>query len=222
MLKFTNLNYHFKDEGLLQQALTHRSTQSPTNNERLEFLGDAVLDLAVAEILFERFKDLQEGDLSKMRASLVNEKAFHKLALLLDLQKHIVVSPAEAHNQGQSKPSILSSAFEALMGVIYLESGLEVVRALMQDLLDLVYPDLSLQALFTDYKSALQELTQERFKTIPTYVLKSESGPDHAKQFEMQIFILSKLYATCTAKSKKEAQQLCAKEALAQLSRGAE
>lgn len=102
MLKFTNLNYHFKNDGLLQQALTHRSTQSPTNNERLEFLGDAVLDLAVAEILFERFKDLQEGDLSKMRASLVNEKAFHKLALLLDLQKHIVVSPLKRITKGKA------------------------------------------------------------------------------------------------------------------------
>ncbi|GLH57223.1 ribonuclease III [Helicobacter ailurogastricus] len=222
MLKFSNLNYTFKNQDLLQQALTHRSVQAAQNNERLEFLGDAVLDLAVAEILFERFHDLQEGDLSKMRASLVNEKAFFKLALLLDLQKHIVVSAAEAHNNGQTKPSILSSAFEALMGVIYLESGLEVVRALMQDLLDLAYPDLSLQALFTDYKSALQELTQERFKTIPTYILKGESGPDHAKQFEMQIFILTKLYATCKAKSKKEAQQLCAKEALKQLTQGAQ
>lgn len=211
------LGYTFKDPKLLEQALTHRSTKAHKNNERLEFLGDAVLDLVVAEILFERFRDSQEGDLSKMRASLVNEKAFFQLALLLNLQNHILISPAEANNHGHTKPSILSSAFEALMGAIYVESGLEPIKPLIQKLLDQAYPDLSLQKLFMDYKSALQELTQARFKVVPTYALKSESGPDHAKQFEMQIFILDKLYGTCKARSKKQAEQLCAQVAYEQL-----
>ncbi|WP_104733554.1 ribonuclease III [Helicobacter felis] len=211
------LAYHFQDMNLLQQALTHKSTKTPHNNERLEFLGDAVLDLVVAEILYARFADLQEGDLSKMRASLVNEKAFFKLASFLQLQDCILISPAEANNHGHTKPSILANAFEALMGAIYLESGLEPIKTLMTRFLDHVYPDLSLQSTFMDYKSALQELTQARFKVVPTYMLKSESGPDHAKQFEMQIFILDKLYGTCTAKSKKEAQQLCAQMAYKRL-----
>lgn len=171
------LGYVFKDPLLLQQALTHRSIKAHKNNERLEFLGDAVLDLVVAEILFTRFTDLQEGDLSKMRASLVNEKAFFKLALSLNLQDHILISQAEANNNGHTKPSILSSAFEALMGAIYLESGLEIIKNLIQDLLDMAYPNLSPKTLFMDYKSALQELTQARFKAIPIYALKSESGP---------------------------------------------
>ncbi|WP_281746650.1 ribonuclease III [Helicobacter suis] len=213
------LGYMFKDPLLLQQALTHRSTKAHKNNERLEFLGDAVLDLVVAEILFTRFTDLQEGDLSKMRASLVNEKAFFKLALSLNLQDHILISQAEANNNGHTKPSILSSAFEALMGAIYLESGLEIIKNLIQDLLDMAYPNLSPKTLFMDYKSALQELTQARFKAIPIYALKSESGPDHAKQFEMQIFILNKLYGTCKAGSKKQAEQLCAQVAYKQLSK---
>ncbi len=211
------LGYAFKDPDLLQQALTHRSAKAHKNNERLEFLGDAVLDLVVAEILFARFGDLQEGDLSKMRASLVNEKAFFKLALLLNLQDHILISAAEANNHGHSKPSILASAFEALMGAIYLESGLEPIKTLMQKLFKQAYPNLSLQELFMDYKSALQELTQARFKVVPTYTLKNESGPDHAKQFEMQIFILNKLYGTCKASSKKQAEQLCAQVAYEQL-----
>ncbi|WP_104750091.1 ribonuclease III [Helicobacter cynogastricus] len=212
-----NLGYVFQDRDLLQQALTHKSTKSHANNERLEFLGDAVLDLVVAEILFGRFAELQEGDLSKMRASLVNEKAFFKLAGLLELQDYIVISSAEANNHGHTKPSILANAFEALMGAIYLESGLEPIKVLMTRFLDKIYPDLSLQSTFMDYKSALQELTQARFKVVPTYTLKSESGPDHAKEFEMQIFILDKLYGTCSAKSKKEAQQLCAQMAYQRL-----
>ncbi|WP_104752563.1 ribonuclease III [Helicobacter baculiformis] len=211
------LGYVFQNPALLQQALTHKSTKTHSNNERLEFLGDAVLDLVVAEILFARFADLQEGDLSKMRAALVNEKAFFKLASYLRLQDYILISPAEANNHGHTKPSILANAFEALMGAIYLESGLEPVKTLMSRFLDSLYPDLSLKSTFMDYKSALQELTQARFKVVPTYTLKSESGPDHAKQFEMQIFILDKLYGTCTAKSKKEAQQLCAQMAYQQL-----
>ena len=213
------LNYHFKDKNLLLTALTHKSCKNKENNERLEFLGDAVLDLLIGEFLYKKFPQKQEGDLSKMRASLVNEQSFMKFAKALHLDTHILISHNEEANLGREKPSILSSAFEALIGAIYLESGLEATKTITYKLLQELYPTIDTQSLFMDYKTALQELTQAQFSEIPQYELLEEIGPDHRKQFKMGIFIRNQEYAQAIGNSKKDAQQKCAKIAYQKLAK---
>jgi len=211
------LNYHFKNKELLEEALTHKSCKKDFNNERLEFLGDAVLDLVVGEYLFKRFANLPEGDLSKLRASLVNEKGFEKLAKLLDLGKFVFISQAEENNNGRKKASILANGFEALMGAIYLESGLEKVKEIVLDLFNKAYKKIDLNSVFKDYKTTLQELTQAKYGVIPVYKVIKESGPDHNKEFTVEISINDKVIDTAKGKSKKEAQQKVAKKALLKL-----
>ena len=208
------LGYKFKDRQKLIEALTHKSYKKPYNNERLEFLGDAVLDLVVGEYLYVKFPKAKEGELSKMRASLVNEAGFKKLADALRLGDYIYISAAEENNKGREKPSLLSNAFEALMGAIYLESGLDEVRRITIDLIEACYPKINLSSLFKDYKTTLQELTQAKFGVIPDYVLKDATGPDHNKEFEVQVFVGKRLLATAKGKSKKSAQQEAAQVAL--------
>ncbi|RAX55008.1 ribonuclease III [Helicobacter sp. 10-6591] len=206
----SHLQYTFLDKHLLIQALTHRSCKARYNNERLEFLGDAVLDLLIGEYLFKKFKNANEGDLSKLRASIVNEQGFMKLALELDLGKYIFISQSEEYNAGRTKSSILSNAFEAIIGAIYLESGITKAAEITYRVLESCYKTIDL-SLTNDYKTLLQELTQSLFSEIPTYELVSESGPDHQKLFEIAIVIDNKEYARCIGSSKKNAQQKCAK-----------
>lgn len=213
----TKLNYKFKNEKLIIEALTHKSYKQPYNNERLEFLGDAVLDLVVGEYLFTKFPKHDEGKLSKMRASLVNEEAFTRLANALGLGDFIFLSNAEENNRGRSKPSLLSNAFEAIMGAIYLEAGLKTVATIMVKLLDENYEELTLDSLFKDYKTSLQELTQAHFGMTPEYNLVHSRGPDHLKEFEIAVKIDGKTYATAIGKSKKAAQQEAAQIALSML-----
>ena len=208
------LGYQFKNKELLIEALTHKSYKQPYNNERLEFLGDAVLDLIVGEYLYKKFTHFEEGNLSKMRASLVNEGGFTRLALYLNLGEYIYLSNAEENNSGRTKSSLLSNAFEALMGAIYLEVGLDTVRTITIDLLEKVHPDISLDSLFKDYKTSLQELTQAHYGITPDYQLVAAHGPDHKKEFEIAAFIDGKRYASAVGKSKKQAQQEAAKIAL--------
>ncbi len=211
------LDYHFKERRLADEALTHKSCKKSYNNERLEFLGDAVLDLIVGEYLFQKFPDLPEGDLSKMRASLVNEKGFEKLAKLIGLGEYIHISSAEENNRGREKASILSNAFEALIGAIYLESGLEKAREVTLGLLEEAHPKIDMETLFRDYKTTLQELTQARYGTTPEYIVTGSSGPDHRKEFEVMVKIAGKAYSRARGKSKKSAQQKAAKIALEKL-----
>jgi len=208
------LGYEFKDRSLILEALTHKSCKKAKNNERLEFLGDAVLDLVVGEYLFHKFPQLDEGKLSKMRASLVNEEGFKKLSLKLDLGKYLLLSPAEEHNKGREKPSLLSNAFEALMGALYLEAGIDKVKEITYKLLEEVYPKIDLDSIFKDYKTTLQEFTQEHYGVIPEYKMISSKGPDHKKEFEMAVLIGDKEIARATGKSKKAAHQKVAGIAL--------
>lgn len=210
----THLGYHFHNPNLLKEALTHKSAKKSTHNERLEFLGDAVLDLIVGEFLYKKFPHSPEGELSKMRASMVNEKAFAKIARHLNIGKFLYISHSEEQNNGREKDSILSNAFEAIMGAIYLESGLEKVQGIVLKILDILYPKIDLKNLFYDYKTSLQELTQALFGITPEYVVLDSKGPDHNKEFLMGVFIQNKEYAKASGKSKKEAQQNCAKIAL--------
>jgi len=208
------LGYQFKDQNLIIEALTHKSSKQPYNNERLEFLGDAVLDLIVGEYLYHEFKDVAEGELSKLRASLVNEKSFEKLARLLHLGEHIYISLAEENNSGREKSSLLSNAFEAIIGALYLEAGLEKARALAIALLEEAYPKIDMDAIFRDHKTTLQELTQAHFGMTPEYRLVRSFGPDHKKEFEIAVSVRGNDLAVASGKSKKEAQQKAAMIAL--------
>jgi len=140
------LGYEFKDKKLIIEALTHKSYKQPYDNERLEFLGDAVLDLVVGEYLFKKFKRSDEGKLSKIRASLVNETGFDKLARALKLGDYILLSNAEDNNGGREKSSLLSNAFEAIMGAIYLEAGLKKVEKIAIELIEKNHKEISLDS----------------------------------------------------------------------------
>ncbi len=208
------LGYQFKDKTLILEALTHKSCKKARNNERLEFLGDAVLDLVVGEYLYHKFPNTDEGKLSKMRASLVNEEGFKKLSLELNLGKYLLLSTAEEHNKGREKPSLLSNVYEALMGALYLETGLDKVKEITSKLIEKTYPKIDMDSIFKDYKTTLQEFTQEHYGVIPEYKMMGSSGPDHKKEFEMAVFIDGKKIAKAVGKSKKAAHQIVAEMAL--------
>jgi len=211
------LGYSFENKQLIIEALTHKSHKKPYNNERLEFLGDAVLDLIVGEFLFMEFPEEAEGVLSKIRASLVNESGFTKLAKKLNLGEHIYLSPAEESNEGRNKPSLLSNAFEAVIGAIYLEAGLAKCQEITITLLKETYPKIDLNTLSKDYKTALQEITQATHGVTPLYTMLGSSGPDHKKEFEIEVSLNDTPIAKAKGKSKKEAQQKAAKIALKKL-----
>jgi len=208
------LGYEFTNKKLIIEALTHKSYKQPYDNERLEFLGDAVLDLVVGEYLFKKFKNSNEGNLSKIRASLVNETGFDKLARALKLGDYILLSNAEENNGGREKSSLLSNAFEAVMGALYLDAGLKKVQEIAIHLIEENHKEISLDSLFRDFKTTLQELTQARFGITPEYKVIASRGPDHKKEFEVAVFIEDKEYARAVGKSKKIAQQEAAKLAV--------
>lgn len=213
------IKYRFRNLALLKEALTHKSYDRTQNNERLEFLGDAVLDLIVGEYVFKKLQSSNEGELTKLRASMVNEQSFANLANAINLGDYLFLSKSEGNNNGRKKPSILSNAFEALIGAIYLDSGLENAKKLSLFLLESVYKEIDLDTLFKDYKTILQELTQSIFALTPDYQLLRAIGPDHNKEFTMAISINGEQYATAVGKSKKEAEQNCAKIAIERLKR---
>lgn len=208
------LGYVFKDKAIAQEALTHRSFKQSYHNERLEFLGDAVLDLIIGEYLYHKFNGSDEGTLSKIRASLVNENAFAQLAIKLDLGKYIQLSIAEDNNGGRAKPSLLSNAFEAIIGAVYLDGGLEIARNIVIKMIEEFYPTIDLQTLSKDYKTALQEITQATHGIPPEYIVVRAFGPDHKKEFEIELRLHDKLISSAIGNSKKEAQQKAAKIAL--------
>jgi len=214
------LDYQFKDQNLIVEALTHKSYKKSYNNERLEFLGDAVMDLVVGEYLYHKFPDVAEGELSKLRASLVSEKGFKKLADCLNLGQHIFISLAEENNKGREKSSLLSNAFESIMGALYLEAGLGKVKKVSIHLLENTYPVINMKAIFRDFKTTLQELTQAKFGDTPQYKLLRAFGPDHMKEFEIAVVIQDKEISRAKGKSKKEAQQASAMLALDVLNEG--
>ena len=213
------LSYDFKDEGILAQALTHKSYANEKkgiikDNERLEFLGDAVLDLSISHLIMERFPNLSEGHMSKLRASVVNENYLAVMAEEFELSQYLLLGHGEELSGGRNKPSILADSFEAVIAAIYLDGGFDAAfKTVSRHFIDL----LSKTDLYGDYKTRLQELTQERLKCMPVYSLKGASGPDHARSFEVELHIEGKLYGTGKGKTKKEAEQGAAKEALGKL-----
>jgi len=214
------LKYKFNDPELLRSALTHRSASTPAedgeaDNQRLEFLGDAVLDLVISDFLFHHQPRLREGDMSRVRAGLVCETRLAEVAGRLELGEALILGPGEAHAGGRRKSSVLADAMEALLGAVYLDGGLEAAidaaRRLWKPYLS--QPD-SWSGILADYKTRLQEETQGRGLGIPNYELVATEGPAHARLFTMAISISDKRLAEATAGTKKEAEQLAAKEAL--------
>jgi ribonuclease-3 len=215
------LAYHFRDPGLLRRSLTHRSFAGGDpglNNEQLEFLGDAVLSLAMGDLLIQRFSDRPEGDLSKVRASLVNEAVLARKAAELGLGAHLLVGRGEERTGGRRKPSILAGAYEAVLGAVYLDGGYEAARQVVLSHFHRAIDDHATVGL-QDYKTRLQEITQSRFKEVPTYRLVRETGPDHDKRFVSQILVAGKVYGRGVGRSKKIAEQAAAMQALERLRR---
>lgn len=216
----TNLGYKFKDKRLLERALTHKSCNKNYSNERLEFLGDAVMDLIVAEFLCDKFPKINEGELSKIRAAMVNEESFAKLANFINLGENLFLSESENNNGGRKKPSILSDGFEALIGAIYYESGMDKTRKIAIKILNKMYENTDLRTLSKDYKTQLQEITQAKFGEIPQYIVKSALGPDHNKIFTMALMLKNTEISQAQGKSKKEAEQNAAKIAIELITKG--
>ncbi|PAF42421.1 ribonuclease III [Helicobacter sp. 11S02629-2] len=211
------LHYTFKSKALLKNALTHKSFKHHENNERLEFLGDAVLDLFVSKILFDAFPNQPEGILSRMRTYFVNEGALFSMAENIELSKFLFISEAEEDNGGRSKPSLIADALEALLGAIFIESGFDAAFKVFNTLFPKDLEDHYKNSDFDDYKGALQELTQKLFDEIPEYVVLEESGPDHNKSFTIEVIYNSSPQAKATANSKKKAGQKAAKIAFDKL-----
>lgn len=213
------IKYEFKDESLLQEALTHRSylnenKSAKSHNERLEFLGDAVLELVVTEFLFAQYPDKQEGELTSIRAALVNTNSLAETAQKLSLDDHLMLSRGEAKDRGRARLVILANAFEALTGAIYLDGGYEKAREFLTENIISKTEEIVARSLWQDPKSVLQEKAQENMSKTPVYKTLSEVGPDHAKTFTVGVYVGDKLLSRGTGMSKQEAETEAAKAAL--------
>jgi len=218
------LGYSFRDRSLGETALTHTSwlneSNAPgrTDNERLEFLGDAVLALVVSDLLMRRLPDSAEGDLTRARAALVSEGGLTRAAVALELGRWIYLGRGEERTGGRTRPSILANALEALMGAIYLDGGLDQAVGVAARLFAVEVADVEPHAL-ADHKSRLQERAQALFQTAPVYQVVAETGPDHDKRFEVALLLVGREWGRAIGRSKKEAEQSAAAMALDALNR---
>ncbi|MCK9419315.1 MAG: ribonuclease III [Nitrospirae bacterium] len=216
------IGYTFKDAELLERALTHKSyaneNRVPYHNERMEFLGDSVLSLVISEYLMKTCPDSTEGDLSRLRAAVVSEPALAAVSRGIALGDHLLLGKGEDQTGGRNKDSLLSDCLEALIAAVYLDSGKDAAESLVIRLFEEVITKSSTSGGSLDYKTELQELCQEQLKQLPEYRSVSETGPDHQKLFEMEVWVKGQLSGRGLGKSKKEAEQRAAKEALAMLS----
>jgi ribonuclease-3 len=226
----SRLGHRFANRKLLNQALMHRSlTRESTpgggagaeaeDNERLEFLGDAVVGLAAAGSLYLRYPELSEGDLTRLRGALVSRRHLGQVALQMDLGRYLLLGRSEENSGGRSKPALLANAMEAVLGALFLDAGLEAARRAV----DRLVIDPSAEALrrqlvsgagIGDYKSGLQELLQARRRGQPEYRTTAESGPDHCKQFFVEVRCHGEVLATGTGRNRKLAEQDAARQAL--------
>lgn len=215
----TKLNYKFNNIDLLKNALVHSSYANEVrgnthSNERLEFLGDSVLSVIVADHIYHKYPKMPEGELTRLRASLVCEKSLCALSRELNLGKYLLLGRGEDKNGGRERDSILADAFEAVLAAIYLDGGMDaacthVMNTVLRDLEHHGEEDS-----FKDYKTTLQEIIQRNPEESVSYVLIGESGPDHDKQFTVAVHLNSNVIGTGTGKSKKMAEQMAAKQAL--------
>lgn len=219
------LDYSFKNQGLMSQAFRHPSYVyemddiGVSDNQRLEFLGDAVINLAISHLLMESFPEMKEGDLSKYRASLVSENGLYYIACRLKLGDYLFLGKGEERTNGRKKPSILTDALEALIGAIYLDGGFTNVFRVTAKLFSPLLNKIGLGKSINDFKTDLQEYSQEVFQSTPEYRLEKETGPDHDKTFYVAVYLKGDLMGRGKGKSKKEAEQKAAEEALACLTK---
>ena len=211
----------FKDKNLLEQAFTHRSylnenrTPGREHNERLEFLGDAILELVVTEFLFAKYPEKPEGDLTAYRAALVNTQSISDAATTLGMNDFLLLSRGESRDTGRARQIILANAFEALIGAIYLDAGYGEAKDFIANQLFHKTDDVVEKRLWQDAKSRLQEIAQEKFGITPSYQLLDQTGPDHDKQFVVGAYIGQEKVANGEGRSKQEAEQDAAQKALA-------
>ncbi len=216
----TTISFRFRDLNLLKEALTHRSylNEQPNwpvpHNERLEYLGDAVLELAVSEKLYRLYPDFPEGQLTVVRAALVNYQILGKIAAELGMEEFVLMSKGERGDNQRAKEVILANAFESLVGAIYLDQGFEAVSKFVDQFLMGRVEEIVRTKSYKDPKSALQELIQERFRETPTYEVVSESGPAHQRMFTIGVKFAGAIAATGSGNSKQEAELEAARKAL--------
>jgi ribonuclease-3 len=212
-----SIQYHFRDRKLIQQALTHSSYRYEAgltgDNERLEFLGDTVLDLIISEYLYQRFPESNEGVLAKARASLVCSKNLARHALALSLGKYLLLGRGEDKSGGRRRASLLANTLEAVIAAVYLDGGYEACRHFVLRLFDEDLPDKLDKTQFLDPKSALQEYSQTHYHVSPEYRLKSSWGPDHAKLYAVQACVKAQVVGEGMGRSRKAAEQSAALQA---------
>lgn len=214
------IGYEFKDESLLKQALTHSSYANEkhmkrlSDNERLEFLGDAILEAVSSEFLFLNYKDLPEGDLTRLRASMVCEPTLAFCTKDIHLGEYVFLGKGEDLTGGRQRKSVLSDAMEAVIGAIFLDGGFDEAKKFI---LTYIMTDIEHKRMFYDSKTILQEVCQGQFKQNVTYELLSETGPDHAKTFTVQVLVGKEVLGTGTGNTKKSAEQEAAYHGLIRL-----
>lgn len=217
------LGYHFEDRELLLQALSHRSFANEqeveiSDNEVLEFLGDAVLGLVVSEMLFRRHPELSEGQMSKLKAFLVSADTLARQAETIDMGSYLLLGRGEEKTDGRGKDSLLANAFEAVIAAIYLDGGMSAVAGFLDRML---WPQLATAAQrdpsLRDFKSLLQERLQANGQPLPVYRVVEETGPDHDKLFEVELLVGGEYLATGRGRTKKSAEQAAAETALADI-----
>ena len=214
------LDYKFKDLELLKTALTHSSYANETSvesNERLEFLGDAVLGFIVAHVLYKRYPDASEGKLSKMRSSIVSRMNFAHLARELKIDKQVLLGKGEENTGGRERESNISGTFEAVIGAIFIDGGYRRVSKIITTLLkNCLNGD---EEIFKDYKTKLQEVAQRKFKKVPKYKVVLEEGPPHDKNFHIEVRLGRKSFGKGVGRNKKQAEQEAAKQGLESMER---
>ena len=214
-----NLGYTFKNSNLLKNALTHSSYANEVrggvnSNERLEFLGDSVLSIIVSSYIYENFKKMPEGELTRLRSSLVCEKTLCGFSRSIGLGEFLLLGKGERKNGGANRDSILADAFEAVLAAIYLDGGIEPAREFVMRFVLKELENYDVRADFKDYKTLLQEIVQRNPEESVKYTLTGESGPDHDKVFTVEVLLNSNTIGTGTGRSKKEAEEMAAKQAL--------
>ncbi|MGD8971175.1 MAG: ribonuclease III [Desulfobacterales bacterium] len=216
---FQKLGYHFSDETMISEAFRHSSYVNEQadsglrDNERLEFLGDAVLNLVVGYLLMQRYPEMKEGDLSRMRATLVNESQLAEIARTISLGSHIMLGKGELLSNGCEKNSILADTFEAVVAAVFLDGGFDAAYRIIDIHLAPLLEEIQTLSSSQDFKSQLQELVQVNQQQMPDYSVIGENGPDHDKTFSVRLKVLD-LITDGRGKSKKQAEQDAAKKAL--------
>lgn len=217
------VGYQFRNEELLERALTHKSyaneNRVTAHNERLEFLGDAVLSLVISEYLMQTCQDSSEGDLSRLRAAVVSEPALASIAREIGLGKYLLLGRGENQTGGRDKDSLLANCLEALIASIYLDAGKAAIETFVIRFFKELIEKTCMSRSPLDYKTTVQELCQERLKQLPEYHIVAETGPNHRKQFIVELVIKGETYGRGAGKSKKEAEQRAAKDAIGKLDR---